>query len=129
VILIDTDVLIAHLRGVPQAHSWLREAAIEEPTLAMSVVTVAEILGGMRSVERQSVRALLAAIPAVPVSEIIARRAGELRREFHRSHSGIATTDYLIAATAETVGAELATLNVRRFPMFAGLTAPFRLEL
>lgn len=46
----------------------------------------------------------------------------------HRgSHSGIGLGDYLIAATAETQSATLATLNVRHFPMFDGLQAPFRI--
>jgi predicted nucleic acid-binding protein len=33
--------------------------------------------------------------------------------------------DYLIAATALTEGLELATLNVRHYPMFPGLARPF----
>ncbi|GAA5153075.1 type II toxin-antitoxin system VapC family toxin [Microbacterium pseudoresistens] len=123
-ILVDTDVLIAHLRGVPEAHAWLRDAAGRD-SLAMSVVTIAEITGGMRSAERREVQTLLHAIPSIPIGELIARRAGDLRREFHRSHSGIGTADYLIAATAETAGARLATLNVKHFPMFPDLAAPF----
>jgi len=35
--------------------------------------------------------------------------------------------DYLIAATAEVQGFELATLNVKHFPMFQGLRPPFTL--
>ena len=33
--------------------------------------------------------------------------------------------DYLIAATALIEGLELATLNVRHYPMFPGLARPF----
>ncbi len=33
--------------------------------------------------------------------------------------------DYLAAATAQISGLDLATLNVRHFPMFDGLRAPF----
>jgi predicted nucleic acid-binding protein len=33
--------------------------------------------------------------------------------------------DYLIAATAATEGLQLARLNIRHFPMFADLRAPF----
>jgi predicted nucleic acid-binding protein len=35
-------------------------------------------------------------------------------------------SDYLIAATADVIGAQPATLNVKHFPMFEGLRAPFR---
>jgi len=38
---------------------------------------------------------------------------------------GIALGDYLIAATALTEGLELATLNLRHYPMFPGLARPF----
>ncbi|MGN6200617.1 type II toxin-antitoxin system VapC family toxin [Humibacter sp.] len=125
-ILVDSDVLIAHLRGYEPAHAWLRNARVSGP-LSISVVTIAEISGGMRSGERREVWRLLDAFQAEPVSELVARRAGELRRRFHRSHSGIGLADYLIAATADVHGAQLATLNVRHFPMFPDLLAPFEL--
>jgi len=122
--LVDTDVLIAHLRGLPPAREWLHSAA-DEGGLVTSVVTVAELTGGMRSAERRQVWTLLAALDSLPVTDAIARRAGELRRMYGRGHSGIDTTDYLVAATALEHGLELVTLNVRHFPMFEGLQAPF----
>jgi predicted nucleic acid-binding protein len=125
-ILVDSDVLIAHLRGHEPAHAWLRLARAGGP-LAISVISIAEVSGGMRSAERREVWRLLSAFRAEPVTEVVARRAGELRREFRRSHSGIGLADYLIAATAEVRGESLATLNVRHFPMFPELRAPFEL--
>lgn len=125
-IVVDTDVLIAHLRGVEPARAWLRAARAAGP-LAVSVVTVTEITGGMRTAERREVWALLSALRTEPVTEAVARRAGELMRQYRQSHSGIGLSDYLIAATAETLGAQLATLNVRHFPMVPGLRAPFAL--
>jgi predicted nucleic acid-binding protein len=59
------------------------------------------------------------------VSEQVAWRAATLMREHRRSHSGIGLDDYLIAATALAEGLELATLNVRHYPMFPGLARPF----
>lgn len=125
-ILLDTDVLIAHLRGIHSARDWLHESRARE-RLGISVVSIAELTGGMRSAERREVWALLSILRTEPVSEIVARRAGEFMREFRRNHAGIGTADYLIAATADTLGAELATLNTRHFPMFAGLQPPFSL--
>jgi predicted nucleic acid-binding protein len=55
----------------------------------------------------------------------VAWRATTLRLEYRRSHTGIGIGDYLIAATALTEGLELATLNIRHYPMFPGLTRPF----
>lgn len=123
-ILVDTDVLVWALRGSDPARSWLRAARERQP-LAVSVVTVAELTGGMRSGERDRVWSLLAALRPEPVTELIARRAGEFRREYRSSHATIGTPDYLIAATADVLGVRLATLNVRHFPMFADLRRPF----
>lgn len=61
----------------------------------------------------------------MPVSERIAWRAAEFMRTHRRAHPGIGLGDYLIAATVDIEGTELATLNVRHFPMFPGLPAPF----
>lgn len=125
-ILVDTDVLIAHLRGRPQARDWLRGARAQGP-LSVSVVSIAELTGGMRSTERREVWCLLSTLRARPVTHLVGRRAGEFMRMYRRSHSGIGIADYLIAATAEHHGAELATLNVRHFPMFPNLEPPFTL--
>lgn len=112
VILVDTDVLIAHLRGVEDARAWLRQARTAGP-VAVSVVSIAELTGGMRSGERQAVWRLLGALRTESVTELVARRGGEFMRQYRRSHTGIGLGDYLIAATAETHGLALATLNVQ----------------
>ena len=125
-ILVDTDVLIAHLRHVEAARDWLTDTRRAGP-LMVSVVTVAEITGGMRSTERHDVGRLLSAFRVEPVNDAIARRAGEFMRKYRRSHGAIGTADYLIAGTADERGLDMATLNVKHFPMFPGLRAPFAL--
>jgi predicted nucleic acid-binding protein len=122
--LVDSDVLIAHLRGLGTARDWLIGARTSGP-LAISAVSIAELVGGMRSVERREVWRLLSSFRAEPATEIIARRAGEMMRRYRRSHTGIGLGDYLIAATADVKGLQLATLNVRHFPMFKDLRPPF----
>lgn len=123
-ILVDTDVLIANLRGIDAAREWLVSTRSRTGRLAVSVVTNAEI-GGMRFPERREVTRLLNSVRSLPVTDMIAHRAGELRRRF-RSHAAIGLVDYLIAATADVHGLELATLNIKHFPMFADLEPPFR---
>ena len=124
-ILVDSDVVIAHLRGSAEARTWLRDARRTTRRLAVSAVSVAEVAGGMRSPERQPVMRLLASFVTLPVSERIAWRAAELMRAHRQAHQGIGLGDYLIAATADIEGLDLATLNVRHFPMFPSLQAPF----
>jgi predicted nucleic acid-binding protein len=63
--------------------------------------------------------------PAVLVDQPVARCAGELGRRWRRSHPGIGVADLTIAATTEEIGADLATRNLKHFPMFKGLRAPY----
>ncbi|WP_343601403.1 type II toxin-antitoxin system VapC family toxin [Mycobacterium sp.] len=126
-ILVDSDVLIAHLRGVVAARDWLVGVRHHGP-LAISAVSVVELVGGMGTVERRDVWRLLASFRVEPATEIVARRAGDMMRRYRRSHNRIGLGDYLIAATAEVNGLDLATLNVRHFPMFEGLWPPFVIE-
>jgi predicted nucleic acid-binding protein len=127
VILVDSDVLIAHLRGTEVARDWLVKARRRTGPLAASVVSIAEIAGGMRSGERREIIRLLSSLQPVPLDPTVAWRAGEFRRNYRRSHAAIGTADYLIAASADVNGFALATLNVRHFPMFEGLEPPFSL--
>ena len=79
----------------------------------------------MREGERDRTQTLMRAIEWMPVDEQLADLAGELARRFVRSHRGIGAADYLVAATALWLEAELLTLNVKHFPMFRGLTRPY----
>jgi predicted nucleic acid-binding protein len=62
---------------------------------------------------------------SLAVNEAIARRAGELGRRWRRSHPGIGVADLAIAATAEHIEAGLVTCNLKHFPMFPELQAPY----
>lgn len=121
-VLCDTTVIIDLLRGFEPAVVWARSLA-ERP--ACSEITRVEVLRGMRTQERRATERLFGAISWIDVDEAIGRRAGELGRTWWRSHQGIATADLIIAATAAEHGHDLATLNVKRFPMVDGLKPPY----
>ncbi|HXM58916.1 MAG TPA: type II toxin-antitoxin system VapC family toxin [Candidatus Dormibacteraeota bacterium] len=123
--LFDSSVLIAHLRGIPAATELLR-GAVQDDEAACSVLSRVEIEGGMRSAERAAVARLFDGMRLEPVTDLIARRAGEHLRTHRQSHPGIDVVDYVIAATAEVHDADLLTLNVKHFPMLRGLAAAFR---
>jgi hypothetical protein len=122
VIVLDTTVLIDVLRGHRPALDYLR--SLDEPP-ACSEVTRVEVVRGLRHRERDAAEGLMRAMRWSAVDEQIARRAGGLGRTWRRSHS-LATADLIIAATAQELGGELATSNTRHFPMFPGLTPPYR---
>jgi predicted nucleic acid-binding protein len=128
VILVGSDVLIEHLRGKAAARDWLVRARQSSGPLAVSVVSLTEIAGGMRPPERREVMRLLGSMQRFEVTERVAWRASTLMQEYRRSHSGIGLGDYLIAATALTEGLEIATLNIRHYPMFPELERPFEVS-
>ena len=121
--LFDSTILIAHLRGVAQATRLLVDA-VDGGALA-SVISRAEIEGGMRSGERSDVARLFDGLSLIPVTDAVARRAGVHLRTYRRSHPGIDLADYLIAASAEESHATLITLNVKHFPMFTKMQPPW----
>lgn len=121
-IVFDTSVLIDVLRGDGAALDYVR-GVTEVPIC--SEVTRVEVARGLRSSERPSAEQIFQALRWVGLDEPIARRAGELGRRWDRHRPGISLADLVIAATAEQVGAELATANIGHFPMFDHLEAPY----
>lgn len=120
--VLDTSVLIDVLRGDEAAAAFL--AALPAVPICSEISRI-EIVRGLRSSERRAADRLLASLEWVAVTTEVAQRAGELGREWRASHQGIATADLAIAATVELLGAELATTNVRHFPMLPDLKPPY----
>ncbi|MDN5796860.1 MAG: PIN domain-containing protein [Intrasporangium sp.] len=113
--------------GVEAGREWLLRARRDTGRLATSPVCIAEVAGGMRAPGRREVTRLLSSLDVFPVTRRVGWQAAQLMHRYQRSHSGIGLGDYLVAATVEAEGLELATLNVKHFPMFRGLKPPFRL--
>ena len=124
-VVVDTSVLIDHLRGDERAIGLLKRALASGEPLSASVLTKVEILAGVRVSEERAVRRLFGTLSWIDVDDALAERAGALAREFLRSHPGIDPVDYVIAATVERLDAQLLTRNVKHFPMFPGLSAPY----
>lgn len=122
--LVDTSILIDVLRGVPAARSALREARQAGP-LHASEVTRLEVLAGMRPNEESATRALFDALVWHPLDASIAEVAGDLGRRWLPAHRGIDSADLAIAATAVVLDARLSTRNIKHFPMFGALSAPY----
>jgi predicted nucleic acid-binding protein len=118
-ILVDTDVLIWHLRGYAQATGRLDQL----PALVMSSVTYFEILQGMRNkLELQAFKKMLAQRQAqlLPITPAITERAGQLLEALTLSH-GLSMGDALIAATALEHGLSVLTANTKHFSAVDGL--------
>jgi predicted nucleic acid-binding protein len=107
-ILLDTDILIDHLRG----H---RRLSLSDPNQAISVVTRCELFAG-RNVDEPALRRTLSVLEEIAVDGAIAESAGRVRRA-----AGIPVPDALIAATALEHGMAVMTRNRRHFELVSGL--------
>lgn len=125
--LIDTTVLIdasreRDPRSAP-ASRFLARAAREGELWSVTPVRT-EVRWAMRDNESKVVASLLDRLFWLDTTSDLADRAGEFGRRYGRSH-GLDVVDAIVAAAAEFLSADLATVNVREFPMFPGLTRPY----
>jgi hypothetical protein len=114
--LLDTDILIDFLRGRAAAWSLMANLRAGGEAPLISAISVAEVFAGARRGEEEAAERLLSVLDKVPVSETIARHAGEFLRAYQQSH-GLELGDALVAATALVAGATLITRNVKHYPM------------
>jgi len=122
-VLLDTCIVIDVLRGRDAAFDFVLSL---EDAPALSAVTVTELVAGCRNVkERREIDRLLSHYVIHDINRDIAGLAGDYVRQYGPSH-GTDPIDALIAATAKTMSLPLATLNVKHFPMLAGLKRPYR---
>ncbi|MBV8180904.1 MAG: type II toxin-antitoxin system VapC family toxin [Mycobacterium sp.] len=123
--LIDTTIAVDHLRGVPAAVDLLTALTDADDDLVSSELVRFELFAGIRDRELRAFEEFCSALRWAAVTEDVARVGGRLARRYRKSHSGIGAVDYLIAATAIVIDADLLTTNVRHFPMFTKLEPPY----
>jgi predicted nucleic acid-binding protein len=123
-VLVDTSVLVDYLRGRQEAVELLEHQRVQAP-LHASEITRLEVLAGMRPPEEDATRKLLGTLIWHQVDTTVAEQAGVLGRRWLPSHHTIDSADLAIAATAMHNGLRLLTRNIRHFPMFDDLRAPY----
>ena len=97
--LVDTDVWIDFLRGIPQAVAFVSKLPND---VAISSISVAELYAGVRDgVESQALKDLLDTLEIIDLNRDIAQAGGLIRREHGKTH-GVGLNDALIAATAHS---------------------------
>jgi predicted nucleic acid-binding protein len=117
-LLIDTDVMVDYLRGSRVALDFLGKNI---QRIAFSAVVVAELYAGVgNDRQKEDLDENLAAFRVIPISVEIAKMGGLLRSRYGKSH-GTSLADALLAATVLQENADLATRNVKHYPMLKGL--------
>ena len=120
IILIDTDILIDVGRKAAEAVSYL-EHAEQKAVIGISLITQMELVVGCRNKsELNALEKFLRRFEIISLNESISFRGVNLLREYRLSH-GLLIADSLIAATAITIAAPLATKNQQDYKFINGL--------
>lgn len=115
-ILLDTDIIIENLRGNEAIFLKIKGLKDEKAIFYVSPVSIAEVYAGIRKGEEKLIADFFNSVTCLPISDIIAIKAGEYLRLFSRSH-GLEIGDALVAAVSFHNQARLLTLNKKHYPM------------
>jgi predicted nucleic acid-binding protein len=121
--LLDSVILIDHLRGLEMAAKWLGK--LEEGEAVLSVITRAEVLSGGSREEAHAARELCDRFECLPLTKDDATVAAELRRKNRWK-----LPDALQAAVAKKNGLKLVTRDARGFDetKYSFVFTPYRLK-
>jgi predicted nucleic acid-binding protein len=123
--LLDTDILVDYLRGVPQAVKFLQKA-ITTSVCHISAITIAELYAGVKDgKERPILDAFIQEFTLAVIDEKTAQQGGIYKRDYGKSH-GVGLADAILAATADNLDAELITLNKKHYPMLKSVSVPYK---
>jgi predicted nucleic acid-binding protein len=118
-VVIDTDVLIDHLRGFKEAKIFLSLFFDNSLNGLISTITVMELLSGKSASEesrRKKIEKLFSHFKAIDITFSIAEKAGEIRRKYSTN-----PIDSLIAATAISCNCKLVTCNINHYQIIEEL--------
>lgn len=111
--IIDTSIIIDHLRGFADAEDFISKIRDGRLTGYISTITEAELFSGKDGDEpakRAELAELITRFGTIDVNSDIARKAGAMRRKY-----GIFLYDAVIAATAESLNLRVFTKNIKDF--------------
>jgi predicted nucleic acid-binding protein len=115
--LLDTTILIEHLRGKKPAANFITEAVRHGHKLGICCINVAELYSGLSHEQAAQAEKLTNALDYYEATADSARQAGVYRYEFARRGVSLSVTDTLVAAIAKANDAIVVTANVRDYPM------------
>jgi len=124
-LLIDSTVFIHAERNRQSPEGLLEDivARFGDVELSLSVMSAGELLHGCwradtparRARREEFVEAILAAVPAIPITLPVMRIFGQVDARLSLKGERLPTSDLLIACTALSRGDEIATGNLRHY--------------
>lgn len=120
-LLIDTSVLLDHLRGDARATALLTGAIYSGDELWSSTIVRMEVLAALDDGDETLAEALLDQLRWLPVTGEVAGAAAGLARR----HPLDAAPDWLVAASALVLDARLITVSADRYAMLGGVVSAY----
>ena len=118
--IVDTDILIDAGRKAAEAVLYL-ERTEQKAIIGISLITQMELMVGCRNKsELNLLEKFLRRFEVISLNESISSKGVDLLRQYRLSH-GLLIADSLIAATAITIPAPLATKNHQDYRFIKGL--------
>ena len=120
-LVVDTSILIDKLRGGRKWDNFL-ENLDDGVKLYLPSIVVFELFSGISSRKSEIVKKILGFRKyffGVDLTWEIARRAAEINRDYP---GDLDVPDYIIGATALSLGAEVVTLNIKHFRQIPGVS-------
>ncbi len=115
-ILVDTSIIIEHLRKTQRENTQLHELASKYRLYTSSVVEFELRAGAADDQKQQQVDVILSAFVVIlPFSSEVSQEAAYIYRVLKRNNLLIEIRDIFIAATAITHNMRLATTNRKHF--------------
>ena len=115
--LLDSDVIIAYLRGLEQAVDLVNNLLRDGAMMGCCPVNVAEIYAGMREKERNITEKLINSLRFFSANLETAKLAGDMIRDLRNKGITLALADAIIAAVVIQNDLILVTYNKRHYTM------------
>ncbi len=119
-VVVDTSILIDYLRGGTKWEVFITDTD-KDIELFLPTIVIFELFSGTSTKNprrRQDVADFIKQFHKIDLDERIARGAGELFRDLKKN---LQVPDYIIAASALSIGATVVTLNQKHFQQIPGL--------
>lgn len=120
--IFDTSIIIDGLRQDKKAEEIFSKFEDTDDHLFISSITIFELFSGKSSKNKKQKKMIddfLRYFTEVDINLKIAKVAGEIYRDKTKD---LGVPDYIIAATAMELGAQVVTLNTRHFKKIPGLS-------
>lgn len=119
-LIVDTGVIICHLRNLPGVKELLTRLA-EHTSFVLSVISAVEIWQGTKPVEAEKTRFLLQGFKVIPLDQHLAEQAGSLAYRLRAKGFIVGLADAVIGATALHLQVPVLTTNYKHFAVIPNL--------